>query len=62
MKIEYDWRAGDERGRMEEITANDKSLEAGKRKLLPWWFRLLLVLLGGVIGAALAYGGYVALS
>ena len=56
MKVEYEWHAGDERGRVETIT------EAQKRKPRPWWCWALLVLLGGLAGAALAYGGYAVLS
>jgi hypothetical protein len=56
MKVEYEWHAGDGRGRMEAIA------EAEKRKPLPWWCRALLVLLGALLGAALAYSGYVAFS
>ena len=56
MKVEYEWHAGDDRGRMETIT------EAQEHKPRPWWCWALLVLLGGLVGAALAYGGYVAVS
>ena len=56
MKVEDEWYAGDGRGRMEAIA------ETKKRKPLPWWCRLLLVLLGVLVGAALAYSGYVAFS
>jgi hypothetical protein len=41
---------------MEEIT------KAPERKPLPWWCRLLLVLLGVALGAALAYSGYAVFS
>jgi hypothetical protein len=56
MKVEYEWYAGDGRGRMEEITRTEK------RKPLPWWCRLLLVLLGVLVGAALVYSGYAVFS
>ena len=56
MKVEYEWHAGDGRGRTEAIA------ETEKRKPLPWWCRLLLVLLGGLVGAALVYGGYAVFS
>ena len=56
MKVEYEWHAGDERGRMEAIA------KVEKRKPLPWWCRVLLILLGGLVGAALAYSGYVVFS
>jgi hypothetical protein len=56
MKVEYEWHAGDGRGRMESIT------ETEKRKSRPWWCWALLILLGGLVGAALAYSGYAAFS
>jgi hypothetical protein len=56
MKVEYEWHAGDGRGRMEQVT------KAEQRKPLPWWWRLLLVLLGVLVGAALVYSGYAAFS
>jgi hypothetical protein len=52
MKIEYEWHAGDGRGRMETITKNQG------RQRWPWWRWVLLILLGGALGAALAYSGY----
>ena len=54
MKVEYEWHAGDGRGRMETITKNKS------RKPRPWWCWALLTLLGAAVGAALAYSGYVA--
>jgi hypothetical protein len=56
MKVEYEWHADDGRGRLETIT------ETQKRKTWPWWCRALLALLGVLVGAALAYTGYAALS
>lgn len=55
MKVEYEWHAGDGRGRMEAI------VEMETRKRRPWWFWALL-LLGVLVGAALVYSGYVAFS
>ena len=54
MKVEYEWHAGDERGRLETIA------ETKRRKPRPWWCWVLLVVVGGLVGAALAYSGYVA--
>jgi len=56
MKVEYEWHAGDGRGRLETI------VETKKRKPRPWWCWALLALLVGGIGGALAYSGYVVLS
>ena len=56
MKVEYEWHAGDGRGRTETIT------EANLRKPRPWWCTALLGLLGVLVGAALAYSGYLVLS
>jgi hypothetical protein len=56
MKVEYEWHAGDGRGRMEAIT------EVKKREPLPWWWRMLLIVLGSLVGAALAYTGYILFS
>jgi hypothetical protein len=56
MKVEYEWRADDGRGREEMIAQTDQ------RKPWPLWCRVLLILLGGLAGAALAYSGYVAFS
>jgi hypothetical protein len=58
MKFEYEWHAEDECGRVETITDASKC----KRKPWPWWCWALLGLLGSVVGAALAYSGYVAFS
>jgi len=41
---------------MEAITKTEE------RKPLSWWCRLLLVLLGILVGAALVYSGYAAFS
>ena len=60
MKFEFEWHAMDERGRVEEITSASK--RARQRKTRPWWCWVLLGLLVGVVGAALAYSGYVAFS
>jgi hypothetical protein len=56
MKLEYEWHAGDDRGRLETIAKTEK------RKPRPWWCWALLTLLGGLVGAALVYSGYVAFS
>ena len=56
MKVEYEWHADNGRGGMEEVTKTEK------RRPLPWWFRLLLVLLGAAMGAVLAYSGYAVFS
>ena len=56
MKVEYEWHADDGRGRVETIA------ESRKRRPRPWWYWVLLALASGLVGAALAYSGYVAFS
>jgi hypothetical protein len=56
MKVEYEWHAEDECGRLETITGHE---ECGRRR---GWRRALCLVLGVLVAAALAYSGYVALS
>lgn len=56
MKVEFEWHAVDERGRLEAIAQTEK------RKPWPWWCWGLLFVLGGVVAAALVYSGYAAFS
>jgi len=56
MRVEFEWHADDGRGRSETIAKTET------RKGRPWWVWALLVLLGALVGAALAYSGYVAFS
>ena len=55
MKVQFEWQAGDDRGRWETIA------ESKRRKTLPWW-GWVLVVLGGLAAVALVYSGYIALS